>query len=50
VHLVPGTTPVRARVLQDRGTMEFARKGLRGPGQMRAVESFKATIEVDASS
>ena len=49
VRLVPGT-PARARVQQDRGTMDFARKGLRGPGQMRGVESFTATIELDSAS
>ena len=38
---------VRVRVLQDRGTMEYTRKGLRGPGQMRGVETFRATLEVE---
>ena len=46
VTLVAGRS-VRVRVLQDRGTMEYARKGLRGPGQMRGVETFRATLEVE---
>jgi len=41
---------VRARVVQDRGTMEYARKGLRGAAQMRGVETFHATIEVEPAS
>ena len=32
-------------VRQDRGTMEFAKKGLLGPSQMRGVETFQATLE-----
>ncbi len=40
---------VRVRLQQDRGTMELARKGLRGPGQMRGVETFRATLEVEPS-
>lgn len=36
---------VRVNVRQDRGTMEFAKKGLRGPAQMRGVETFHATLE-----
>ena len=38
---------VRVRVLQDRGTMEYARRQLRGQGQMRGVETFRATLEVE---
>ncbi len=49
VHLVAGSS-VRAKIVQDRGTMEYTRKGLRGAGQMRAVETFKATIEAEPSS
>jgi len=49
VHLVAGSS-VRAKIAQDRGTMEYTRKGLRGAGQMRAVETFKATIEAEPSS
>jgi hypothetical protein len=36
---------VVVHVRQDRGTMEFAKKGLRGPAQMRGVETFLATLE-----
>jgi hypothetical protein len=46
VTLVTGRS-VRVRVLQDRGTMEYARKQLRGLGQMRGVETFRATLEVE---
>jgi hypothetical protein len=49
VTLAAGTS-VRARVVQDRGTMEYAKRQLRGVGQMRGVETFKATIEVEPSS
>ena len=49
VRLVAGAS-VRARIAQDRGTMEYTRKGLRGAGQMRAVETFRATIEAEPSS
>jgi hypothetical protein len=38
---------VRIHVRQDRGTMEYGRKGLRGPGQMRGLETFRATLEVE---
>jgi hypothetical protein len=38
---------VRVKVLQDRGTMEYARQGLRGPSAMRGVETFRATLEVE---
>jgi hypothetical protein len=48
VTLVAGRG-VRVRLSQDRGTMEYARKGLRGPGQMRGVETFRATLEVEPS-
>lgn len=48
VALVPGATQ-RIRVLQDRGTMEYGRKGLRGAGQMRGVETFRATLELEPS-
>jgi hypothetical protein len=48
VNLVAGAS-LRARVTQDRGTMEYAKKQLRGLGQMRAVETFKASIEVDSA-
>ena len=49
VTLVAGAS-VRARVAQDRGTMEYSRRQLRGVGQMRGVETFHATIEVEPSS
>jgi len=49
VNLVVGAS-VRARVAQDRGTMEYTRRQLRGVGQMRGVETFHATIEVEPSS
>jgi len=49
VTLVAGTS-VRARVAQDRGTMEYSRRQLRGVGQMRGVETFHATIEIEPSS
>jgi len=49
VNLAAGTS-VRARVVQDRGTMEYAKRQLRGVGQMRGVETFHATIEVEPSS
>jgi hypothetical protein len=39
---------VVVQVRQDRGTMEFARKGLRGPSQMRGVETFHAALEPQA--
>jgi len=44
ISLIPGAT-ARVRVVQDRGTMDYGRKGLRGPGQMRGVETFRATLE-----
>jgi hypothetical protein len=47
VTLVPGGR-VRVRVLQDRGTMEYARQKLRGLGQMRGVETFRAALEPEA--
>lgn len=40
----------RARVLQDRGTMEYSRQVLRGLGQMRGVETFRATLAVEPPS
>jgi hypothetical protein len=49
VTLVAGAS-VRARVAQDRGTMEYSRRQLRGVGQMRGVETFHATIEIEPSS
>jgi hypothetical protein len=49
VNLVAGAS-VRARVAQDRGTMEYTRRQLRGVGQMRGVETFHATIEIEPSS
>jgi hypothetical protein len=49
LHLAVGAT-LRARVVQDRGTMEFAHRGLRGAGQMRGVETFRATIELEPAS
>jgi hypothetical protein len=49
VNLVAGAS-VGARVVQDRGTMEYTRRQLRGVGQMRGVETFRATIEVEPSS
>lgn len=44
VTLAAGHTS-RLRLLQDRGAMEFSRSGLRGPGRMKGVESFRATLE-----
>jgi len=35
---------VRVLVRQDRGAMEYARQGFRGPSQMRGVESFRAEL------
>jgi hypothetical protein len=49
VTITPGTS-VRARVLQDRGTMEYSRQVLRGLGQMRGVETFRATLAVEPPS
>ncbi len=49
VTLTPGRS-VRARVLQDRGTMEYSRQLLRGLGQMRGVETFRATLAVEPPS
>lgn len=46
VKLVTGAAQ-RIRVLQDRGTMDYGRKGLRGPGQMRGVETFRATLQLE---
>jgi hypothetical protein len=46
VTLVAGRS-VRVRVQQDRGTMEYERKQLRGVGQMRGVETFRTTLEVE---
>ena len=46
VTLVAGRS-LRVRVKQDRGTMEYSRKGLRGASQMRGVETFRATLEVE---
>jgi len=48
VTLVAGRS-VRVRVQQDRGTMEYERKQLRGIGQMRGVETFRATLEVESA-
>jgi len=39
---------VRVRVRQDRGTMEYTSGKLRRLGQMRGVETFRATLEVVA--
>jgi len=41
---------VNVRVQQDRGTMEYGRKGLRALGQMRGVETFRATLEAQPAS
>jgi hypothetical protein len=49
VTLAAGTS-AKARVVQDRGTMEYAKRQLRGVGQMRGVETFHATIEVEPAS
>jgi hypothetical protein len=49
VTIAPGRS-VRARVLQDRGTMEYSRQVLRGLGQMRGVETFRATLAVEPPS
>ncbi|HEY8233362.1 MAG TPA: hypothetical protein VIJ10_11930 [Vicinamibacteria bacterium] len=38
------------RVQQDRGTMEYGRKGLRALGQMRGVDTFRATLEAQPAS
>jgi hypothetical protein len=46
--LVAGRS-LRVRLQQDRGTMEYARRQLRGQGQMRGVETFRATLEVEPS-
>lgn len=46
--LVPGRS-LRVRLQQDRGTMEYTRRQLRGQGQMRGVETFGATLEVETS-
>jgi hypothetical protein len=42
-----GTTLVRLR--QGRGAMQYGRQGLRGPSQMRGVETFEAALETEAS-
>lgn len=44
VTLVAGQA-TRLRLLQDRGAMQFSKSGLRGPGRMKDVESFRATLE-----
>jgi len=44
--LVAGRS-LRVRLQQDRGTMEYSRRQLRGQGQMRGVETFRATLEVE---
>jgi hypothetical protein len=41
---------LKVRVQQDRGTMEYGRKGLRALGQMRGVETFRATLEAQPAS
>jgi hypothetical protein len=41
---------LKVRVLQDRGTMEYGKKGLRSAGQMRGVETFRATLEAQPAS
>lgn len=38
---------VHVRVVQDRGSMEYSRRQLRGIGQMRGVETFRVTIDVE---
>lgn len=48
ITLVSGRS-LRVRLQQDRGTMEYTRKQLRGVGQMRGVETFGATLEVEPS-
>jgi hypothetical protein len=40
----------RVRVVQERGSMEYSRRQLRGGGQMRGVETFRATLEVEPAS
>ena len=40
---------LRVSLQQDRGTMEYARRQLRGQGQMRGVETFRATLAVEPS-
>jgi hypothetical protein len=44
LSLTLGST-LRLRVAQDRGTMDYSKPLLRGLGQMRGVESFRATLE-----
>lgn len=44
VSLAPGAV-VRLRLAQDRGTMDYSKRLLRGLGQMRGVETFRATLE-----
>jgi len=41
---------LNVHVQQDRGTMEYGRKGLRALGQMRGVETFRATLEAQPAS
>jgi hypothetical protein len=41
---------LKVGVQQDRGTMEYGRKGLRALGQMRGVETFRATLEAQPAS
>ena len=44
VGLAPGSV-VRLRLVQDRGTMDYSKRLLRGLGQMRGVETFRVTLE-----
>jgi hypothetical protein len=46
VVLAPGSV-VRLRLVQDRGSMDYSKRLLRGPGQMRGVETFRATLEAE---
>lgn len=48
VSLAPGAL-ARLRVAQDRGTMDYSKRLLRGLGQMRGVETFRATLEPEPS-
>lgn len=48
VTLLPAHS-VRVRALQDRGSMEYGRQKLRGGGQMKGVETFRATLEPEAA-
>jgi hypothetical protein len=46
VVLAPGAQ-TRLKVLQDRGTMDYVKRLLRGLGQMRGVEGFRAGLSLE---